>query len=104
VLTRAEHRGRWSSTGVLAALRRAASDVSLTRTQPLTYAVPELQVLRPDQDTGRCGVPSPSVAGTSDAIAVVLQPAGGHGCGVRVELYRDARRRIDGVALYRPSP
>ncbi len=102
VLTRADRRESWAATGVLSALRRASADVARTTERPLTYAVPALRVVEPDQGTGRCGVPSRAVAGTANAVAVLVRPADRRGCGLRVEIYRDQDGLIDGLALYRP--
>ena len=93
----------WASTGVLADVRRAADEVSLRSEHPVSYLLPAIKVVPATEGLGRCGVPDPSVAGTADAVAVLVRPAGGSGCPLRVELYRDDRGRIESVALYRGS-
>ncbi|MDF1603255.1 hypothetical protein [Nocardioides sp. YIM 152315] len=105
VLTAAEAavRETWDGTGVLEEIARAAEDVSLVRLHPLSYAVPAIRVVDATDGLGRCGVPEPAVAGTSDAIAVLIRSADREGCPLRVELYRDRAGRVEGVAVYPPS-
>ena len=92
----------WRATRVLTALRDASAEVALVDERPLTYSLPAIRVTAATDGLGRCGVPDPSVAGDADAFAVLIRPPGRSGCGVRLELYRDAGR-IEAVALY-PSP
>lgn len=93
----------WSGTGVFSAVRSASDDVALLSERPLLYAVPAIRVVRATEDLGRCGVPAEAVAGTADALAVLIRPADRRGCSLRVELYRDDEGRIESVALYRGS-
>jgi hypothetical protein len=93
----------WAESGVLAAVRAASDDVSLVSERPLVYAVPAIRVVRATEGLGSCGVPTPSVAGTADAMAVLVRPADRRGCALRVEVYRDDAGRVDAVALYRSS-
>ena len=102
VLTGAEAAdpANWRPTQVLTALRDASTEVALVDERPLTYSLPVIRVTAATDGLGRCGVPEPSVAGDADAFAVLIRPpGGGSGCGVRLEVYRDAGR-IDAVALY----
>lgn len=94
----------WRATGVLTAIQKAAGQVALIQPRPAAYAVPAVRIVPVDQGLGRCGVPSTSVTGSADAFALLLRPPGRRGCGLRVELVRDGRRRIESVALYRASP
>jgi hypothetical protein len=89
----------WRESDVLTTLRAASAEVSLTDDRPLTYSLPAIRVTQATEGLGSCGVPEPSVAGNADAFALLIRPPGGHGCGVRVELYRDGPR-IEAVALY----
>ena len=93
----------WADSGVLAALRKAAAGVSLESDHPVVYRLPDVRVVPATEGVGTCGVPTPAVAGTADAIAVLISQADHRGCPVRVELYRDRAHRIESVALYRPS-
>jgi hypothetical protein len=101
--TEAADRATWDDSGVLAAVARAAADVSLVRDHPLSYAVPAIRVVDVSEGLGRCGVPEPAVAGSSDAIAVLVRAAERSGCPLRLELYRDRAGRVEAVALYPAS-
>ncbi|MBA2954772.1 PASTA domain-containing protein [Nocardioides sp. MAH-18] len=90
----------WAATGVFSRVRAASDDVALVSERPLAYAVPAIRVVDATEDLGTCGVPATAVAGTSDAIAVLVRPADRQGCSLRIELYRDAERRIESVAVY----
>jgi PASTA domain-containing protein len=93
----------WGPTGILSRIRAASDDVALLTERPLAYAVPAIRVVDATDALGTCGVPATSVAGTSDAIAVLVRRADRQGCPLRLELYRDAERRIESVALYPAS-
>jgi PASTA domain len=93
----------WKDTGVLTALRAASSDVALVQEHPLTYAVPAVRVVSANDGLGRCGVPTPSVAGTADVVAFIVRSADRRGCPLRLEAYRDQERRIESVVLYPAS-
>ncbi|MFC7495247.1 MULTISPECIES: PASTA domain-containing protein [unclassified Nocardioides] len=101
--TEATDRDSWDAAGVLAPVAQAAEDVSLVRVHPLSYAVPAIRVVDVTEGVGRCGVPAPAVASTSDAIAVLVWSADRSGCPLRVELYRDRAGRVEAVALYPAS-
>ncbi|GAA4755847.1 hypothetical protein GCM10023350_46680 [Nocardioides endophyticus] len=103
VSTDAADRDAWRGTAVLAALRKASSDVALVQEHPLTYAVPAIRVVDVTDGLGECGVPTPSVAGTADVVAFIVRSADRTGCPLRVEVYRDRDRRIESVALYPAS-
>jgi len=70
---------------------------------PLEYATPAVLVIAANDGLGQCGVPDPSVAGTADVVAFLVRSADHSGCPLRLELYRDQRRRIEGVVLYPAS-
>lgn len=89
----------WTGTGVLDGLRDASRQVRLDTEHPLHYVVPAIRVLAADEQLGSCGVPSPSVAGTADAFAVLVRPPDRTGCGVRVDVYREDGA-IEAVAYY----
>jgi hypothetical protein len=96
-------RESWQETGALSALREASSDVALLHEHPLTYAVPAVRVVDVTDGLGACGVPATSVAGTADVVAFIVRSADRTGCPLRVEVYRDQQRRIEGVAVYSAS-
>jgi hypothetical protein len=104
VLTReeAEDPASWADTAVLTTLRAASGRVTLLDDRPLRYATPAIRTMRATEGVGTCGVPEPSVAGTSDAFALVIRAPDGTGCPVRVDLYR-VDGRIEAIALYAPS-
>src|SRR4051794_16991682 len=93
----------WAGTGIFSQVRTASSDVALLSERPLLYAVPAIRVVPAGDDLGRCGVPATAVAGTADALAVLVRPADRRGCSLRIELYRDDLGRVESVALYRPA-
>jgi hypothetical protein len=93
----------WRTTGILAAVHAVSRGVALVTEHPLTYDVPTIRLVPASSGLGQCGVPDPSAAGTADVVAVIVRPADRSGCPVRVELYRDADRRIEGVAFYPAS-
>jgi hypothetical protein len=99
----AADRASWQETGILDALTRAATDVSLVEEHPVTYAVPAIRVVDATEGLGSCGVPEPAVAGDANAIAVLVRSADRSGCPLRVELYRDRAGRVESVALYPAS-
>ena len=58
----------WAGTGVLDGIRAASAEVELVTDRPLQYAVPAIRIVAANEQVGSCGVPSPSVAGSADAI------------------------------------
>jgi hypothetical protein len=104
VLRRAEavDPASWAQTGVLSALRDASADVELTRNQPVTYAVPTLEIV-PFTDRRSCGGPlRPEVPSLPGLSFVIRAPAGG-GCLVHVDLLRtseDPAAPIAAVVLH----
>jgi len=93
----------WEPTGVFRRIRAASDEVALLTERPLAYAVPAIRVVDANDDLGRRGVPATSFADPSDALAVLVRPADRSGCPLRVDLYRDADGRIEGVAIYPAS-
>ena len=68
---------------------------------------PRLTAGRVVPPVGRCGVDRPLVFGERRALRVTLESydlGDDDTCAVTVDLYTDARDRIDGVALYRNNP
>jgi hypothetical protein len=104
VLPRAEavDPASWAQTGVLSALRDASADVELTRDQPVTYAVPTLEIV-PFTDRRACGGPlRPDVPSRPGLSFVIRAPAGG-GCLVHVDLLQtseDPAAPIAAVVLH----
>ena len=100
----------WAGAGMFGPIVRAVEAVSLVTDRPVAYAVPSMRVVRASDGAGRCGVPS-RAAGGSDrraavstaAIAILVGPADRSGCPLRIELDRDAERRVESVTLY-PAP
>lgn len=99
----ASERDGWAGSGVLDGLRDATAEVLLVTERPLRYAVPAIRIVRADEGLGTCGVPSPSVAGSADAFALLLRPPDRDGCGVRLDVYRDDGA-IEAVAYYPAGP
>lgn len=95
--------GTWGPTDIFSRVRDASDDVALLSERPLAYAVPAIRVVDATDSLGECGVPATAVAGTSDAIAVLVRSADRSGCPLRIELYRDAEHRIESVAAYPAS-
>ena len=98
VVRHAEDAARWEGTGVLDAVRRATGRVALVDDDPLTYAVPRLEVRSATDSTPGCG--APNVAGQGEALSVIIDaPADRTSCPIRVDLFRSSGL-IDAVVLY----
>jgi hypothetical protein len=99
IVRHAEDPARWEGTRVLSAVRQASDRVALVDDDPLTYAVPSLQVTPAPATTNGCGS-APDVAGPEQALSMVIgAPADRTSCPVRVDLYRN-RGLIEAVVLY----
>jgi hypothetical protein len=99
IVRHAEDAAHWEGTRVLSAVRRATERVALVDDDPLTYALPTLDVRDADETTtDGCG--APDVGGPGQALSLVIgAPADRTSCPVRVDLYRH-RGLIDAVVLY----
>jgi hypothetical protein len=99
IVRHAEDAAHWEGTRVLSAVRRATDRVALVGDDPLTYALPTLDV-RDAAATTADGCGAPDVGGPGQALSLLISaPADRTSCPVRVDLYRH-RGLIDAVVLY----
>jgi hypothetical protein len=92
VLTRrqANDPSAWEPTGVLDALRDAVGRVRLTDDQPVTYAVPSLQVVPLRDRRGACARPLPSAVARLPGLSFVIEAPDSAACVDHVDLLRTA--------------